>query len=80
MEKKVIYYHAGCPVCTDAEKTLISAINSKKYEIEKVDLGKQKERVEEAEKLGVKSVPAVVIDNKVFHINFGANISDLKKK
>lgn len=78
-KQKVIYYHAGCPVCVTAEQNFLSTIDSERYEIEKVHLGQQKERIAEAERLGVKSVPAVVVGNQVFHINFGANISDLKK-
>jgi len=35
-------------------------------------------RVQEAEKAGVKSVPALVIEGGVFHINFGAGLEALK--
>lgn len=41
-------------------------------------LGKDKARVGEAEAAGVKSVPALLIDGAVFHINFGAGIDALK--
>jgi len=37
-----------------------------------------KGRVSEAEEIGIKSVPALVLDGQVFHINFGAGLSDLK--
>jgi len=43
-----------------------------------VHLGEQSGRVAEAETVGVQSVPALVIDGQVFHINFGAPISALK--
>ena len=30
-----------------------------------------------AESLGITSVPALALDGQVFHINFGASLSDL---
>ncbi|MCA9037700.1 MAG: thioredoxin family protein, partial [Planctomycetaceae bacterium] len=72
---KAVFYHAGCPVCVSAEHTVADALKSP---VEKVHLGEAKGRVAEAEKLGVKSVPALVIDGQVFHINHGADLSVLK--
>ena len=54
------------------------AIDRSKYEVEVVYLGEQAERITEAEAAGVKSVPALVLNGQVFHINFGASIDDLK--
>lgn len=76
---KAKFYHAGCPVCVSAENQFVTALDPQKYQVEVVHLGSQKNRVAEAEKDGVKSVPALVVDGQVFHINFGANLSDLKK-
>ena len=41
-------------------------------------LGEQKDRITQAERYGVKSVPALVIEGQPFHINFGAALADLK--
>lgn len=71
------YYHAGCPVCVAAEQTLLDVIDPK-IKVEVVHLGEQAGRVAEAEAAGVKTVPALVIDGQVLHVNFGANLSDLK--
>jgi glutaredoxin len=76
--QKVTFYHAGCPVCVAAEQKFASALNPREYQVELVHLGQQKHRVPEAEQAGVKSVPAMVIDNQPFHINFGAALQDLK--
>jgi len=74
---KSTFYHAGCPVCVSAEKELISLIGPSNVNI--IHLGKEKGKISEAEKAGVKSVPALVTPNgKALHINFGANLSDLK--
>jgi len=78
MKTKAIFYHAGCPVCVAAEGKVAKAIDPSKYEVEVVHLGKDKARVGEAEAAGVKSVPALLIDGSVFHINFGAGIDALK--
>lgn len=53
-------------------------IDQGKYEIESVDFRGQPQRIVEAEAVGVKSVPALVLNEQVFHINFGASIADLK--
>ncbi len=74
---KSIFYHAGCPVCVSAEEDIINLIGASKVEV--VHLGEKKTRIPEAEKAGVKSVPALVTPNgNALHINFGASIEDIK--
>jgi len=77
--KKATFYHAGCPVCVSAEQQFARALDPKAFSVEVVHLGTSKNRIVEAEKAGVKSVPAIVIEGKPFHINFGASLADLKK-
>jgi hypothetical protein len=48
------------------------------FELEVVHLGQEKGRVPEAEQSGVQSVPALVLDNQAYHINFGASLDALK--
>ena len=75
--KKSIFYHAGCPVCVSAEQDIITLIGASNVEV--VHLGEDKSRISEAEKEGVKSVPALVTPNgNVLHINFGASLADVK--
>ncbi|PHQ56858.1 MAG: thioredoxin family protein [Porticoccus sp.] len=78
MKAKAVFYHAGCPVCVAAEDSVARAIDPVQYDVEIVHLGKDKSRIGEAESAGVKSVPALLLDGSPFHINFGANLSDLK--
>ncbi len=73
-----IFYHAGCPVCLEAEQKVAEAIDKSKYTVEIVHLGNSKTRLAEAEQAGVKSVPALVLDGVPLHINFGADLSALK--
>ena len=78
MKTKAIFYHAGCPVCVAAEQNVASALDPQRFELEVVHLGQEKGRVSEAERIGVKSVPALVLDDQAFHINFGASLDALK--
>ncbi len=78
MKKKAVFYHAGCPVCVSAEQSVLGALDRNRFDVEVVHLGTAKGRLAEAEKLGIKSVPALSLDDQVFHINFGASLSDLK--
>ena len=78
MKAKAVFYHAGCPVCVAAEQNVASALDTSKYEVEIVHLGENKSRLKEAIAVGVKSVPALVLDGAAFHINFGADIHALK--
>lgn len=74
----VLFYHAGCPVCVEAEQKIASALDPARYQVEIVHLGNEKGRIAEAEQYGVKSVPAIVLDGVPLHINFGAALSALK--
>ena len=78
MKAQAIFYHAGCPVCVAAEDQLAKAIDPSRFDIEIVHLGNAPSRINEAESVGVQSVPALVIEGQPFHINFGAAIADLK--
>jgi len=74
---KAVFYHAGCPVCVSAEQQLLGLL-SDNVQVEVVHLGERPTRVAEAERLGVQSVPALVVDGQVLHIIFGAALADLK--
>jgi glutaredoxin len=77
--RKVQFYHAGCPVCVEAERTVADALDQNQLQLEKVHLGTDPKRIAEAAACGVKSVPALVIGGQPFHINFGASLADLTK-
>jgi glutaredoxin len=78
MMSKAVFYHAGCPVCVSAERAFVGALDRSRYNVEIVHLGQDKKRIAEAERQGVKSVPALVLNGQVFHINHGADLSALK--
>lgn len=76
---KSTFYHAGCPVCVDAERMIVEFLDPNKVQVEVVHLGDEQSRIAEAERVGVKSVPALVIDQNVYHLNFGASLEDVKQ-
>ncbi len=78
MKTKAVFYHAGCPVCVAAEENVARALDPMRFELEVVHLGQDKKRVAEAERAGVRSVPALVLNGQVYHINFGASLEALK--
>jgi glutaredoxin 3 len=57
---------------------LLDLVDANRVQIEVVHLGDAKQRVAEAKRQGVKSVPALVVDSQVLHINFGAAIEVLE--
>lgn len=77
--KKATFYHAGCPVCISAEQELLNLVDTTKVSVEIVHLGEQPNWIPKAENAGVKSVPALVLDNgSVLHINHGASMAEVK--
>lgn len=78
MTQQATFFHAGCPVCVSAEQQLAAALDAARFRVESVHLGEQRARLDEAERLGVRSVPALVLDGAVFHINFGASLADVR--
>jgi len=78
MRQKAVFYHAGCPVCVAAEQGLAHALDPQRYEVEIVHLGEQRERLDEAEAAGIRSVPALLIGGVPMHVNFGASLADLR--
>jgi len=75
--QKATFYHAGCPVCVSAERSIAEGLDRNRFDLEIVHLGEQKDRLEDAKQAGVQSVPALVIDGQPYHINHGADLSAL---
>lgn len=75
---KAIFYHAGCPVCVSAEQQILQALDKNRYQVDIVHLGENSNAIDAAEQAGVQSVPALVLDDDVFHINFGASLADVR--
>lgn len=75
--KKSVFYHAGCPVCVSAEHDIVNLVGASNVDV--VHLGEDKSQIFQAEKAGVKSVPALLTPNgHVLHINYGASLEDVK--
>jgi hypothetical protein len=72
--KKAVYYCVG----GDAQRGWLDGLDRGLYAMEVVDLGKLPSRIGEAEDAGVKTLPAMVADGKVFHAADGTPLEDLK--
>jgi glutaredoxin len=57
---------------------VLELIDRNKVNVDVVHLGEAKNRLAAAKAVGVKSVPALVVDGQVLHINFGAAIEALE--
>jgi glutaredoxin 3 len=62
-KRKVEVFSAGCPVCNDAVD-MIKRISCKDCEINVLDM-KDPPVADRAKSLGIRSVPAIVIDGKL---------------
>jgi len=62
-KRKVEVFSAGCDVCEDAVK-MIRSISCQSCEVTVLDMRNQ-EVAEKAKSLGIRSIPAVVIDGKL---------------
>ena len=80
MKTKATFYmgRADCSVCVQADDAIVKHLDRSRYDVELVDLTADRRRVGEAEAKGVRTVPALVVDGQVFHINLGADLSQLK--
>ena len=48
MKTTAKFYHAGCPVCVDAERVITRYLDPTKVDVEVVHLGSAKNRIAEA--------------------------------
>jgi glutaredoxin 3 len=62
-KRKVEVFSAGCPLCKDAVE-MVKRISLPDCEINVLDM-KDNDVAERAKRLGIRSVPAIVIDGKL---------------
>lgn len=62
-KRKVEVFSAGCPVCNDA-LDMIKGISCEDCDVQVMDMN-DSVVAERARKLGIRSVPAIVIDGKL---------------
>ncbi len=63
VKRRVDIYSAGCPACREAEE-LVRSLGCPSCEVHVLDM-KDEAVASRARKLGIRSVPAVVVDGKV---------------
>ncbi|HEX8069288.1 MAG TPA: thioredoxin family protein [Pyrinomonadaceae bacterium] len=73
-KRKVEVFSAGCPACDEAVR-LVNAIACPSCEVEVLDM-QQPDVAARAEQLGVRSVPAVVIDGRLADCCVGRGVDE----
>lgn len=74
--KTAILFHDGCNVCLSISETMSNLVDKSQYHFESINLGLNKERGQEAKKLGVQRLPSLVIDGVVMKIDDHSPIDD----
>ena len=77
-KRKIEVFSAGCPVCDDTVK-LVNNLACPSCEVNVLDM-KTPEVAERAKTLGIRSVPAVVIDGKLADCCTGRGPDDVTLK
>ncbi len=75
---RAVFFHVSSPDCVNAEQSLLGLLDNSKCDVEMVNICQNRDRIIEAMQLGVKRVPALVIDKNVLHINSGPTIETAK--
>ncbi|MBK9418790.1 MAG: hypothetical protein IPN62_16300 [Flavobacteriales bacterium] len=57
---KAVFYHAGCPVCVNAESRITELVDRGRYNVEIVHLGEQRGRIAEADGGKRRAGPAAI--------------------
>jgi hypothetical protein len=78
IERVAMVQHRKWDTATAVSRALWSAESFQRFELEVVHLGQEKGCASEAGRIGVKSVPALVLDDQAYNINFGARLDALK--
>jgi glutaredoxin len=63
VKRKIELFSAGCPVCKDAIN-LVNKLACKSCEVSVLDMNRP-EIAERAKTLGIRSIPAIVVDGKL---------------
>ncbi len=74
--KTAILFHDGCNICLSISETFSELMQGNDYNFESVNLDSDKNRAEEAKKLGVARLPSLVVNGEILKINDHSPIED----
>lgn len=77
-KETVIFYHAGCPICVGAEASVSAALDPAQFGLEAADLARDRRHRKAAAAAGVKSIPAVVLRDRAFHLHQPSDLEALR--
>ena len=73
-KRKIEIFSAGCPVCTETIE-LVNRISCEECEVTVLDMNESDVEAR-AKELGIKSVPAVVVDGKLTECDCGCGLNE----
>ncbi|PLP97514.1 hypothetical protein [Cupriavidus pauculus] len=76
MSKVVTLYHDGCNICLSVVDAVTRLIDADRHDLRVIDLSRERERATQAQAAGVKRLPSLVLDDKVFEIDPHAPIAE----
>ena len=77
--RRIVVYLSGYDQKEDKAKDFFSGLDKSDFDVEFVNLSKAKDRLFEAEKHGVKALPAIMIDGKPCYFNVEMTLNDFKE-
>ena len=82
MKQPATFYvgKSDCSVCVAADEAVIGHLDRSRLDVSVVDVSANPSRIDELDRLGVKTLHALVIGGDVFHINLGITVADLKNQ
>lgn len=76
MSNEVTLYHDGCNICLSVVDAVTRLIDADRHDLRVIDLSKERDLAAQAQTAGVKRLPSLVLDGKVFEIDPHAPITE----
>lgn len=76
MSSEVTLYHDGCKICLTVVEAMTRLIDGRRYALQVVDLSKERRLAPQVAAAGVKRLPSLLLDGKVFEIDPHAPIAE----
>jgi len=74
--KTAILFHDGCNICLLISVIFTELMEGNGYDFESINLDTDKNRAEEAKKLGVTRLPSLVVNGEILKINDHSSIEN----
>lgn len=76
MSRDVTLYHDGCNICLSVVDAVTRLIDGNRHDLRVIDLDKEPQFAPQAKAAGVKRLPSLILDGRVFEIDPHAPIGE----